>query len=77
MDAVPYYNTGSQIFQVLGTKLVAGRELTDLDKGTQNIILTEKLAKQLFLEQNPVGKSTNQGTVVGVVSDFYSQRYAT
>lgn len=77
VDSVPYYNTGSQIFQVLGTKLITGRELTDLDKGTQNIILTEKLAKQLFLEQNPVGKATNQGTVVGVVSDFYSQRYAT
>jgi putative ABC transport system permease protein len=77
VDSVPYYNTGSQIFQVLGTKLITGRELTDLDKGTQNIILTEKLAKQLFLEQNPLGKATNQGTVVGVVSDFYSQRYAT
>lgn len=77
VDAVPYYNTGSQIFQVLGTKLIAGRELTDLDKGTQNIILTEKLAKQVFGEQNSIGKSTNQGTVVGVVSDFYSQRYAT
>lgn len=76
VDSVPYYNTGGQIFQVLGTQLVAGRELTELDKGTQNIILTEKLAKQLFAEQNPVGKSTNQGTVVGVVSDFYSQRYA-
>ena len=71
MDAVTYYNTGSQIYQVLGTQLIAGRELTDLDKGTQNIILTEKLAKQVFGEQNPVGKSTNQGTVVGVVSDFY------
>jgi putative ABC transport system permease protein len=77
VDSVPYYNTGGQIFKVLGTKLIAGRELTDLDKGTPNIVLTEKLAKQLFLEQNPLGKSTNQGTVVGVVSDFYSQRYAT
>ncbi len=38
VDAVPYYNTGRQIFLVLGTKLIVGRELTDLDKGTQNIV---------------------------------------
>jgi putative ABC transport system permease protein len=76
VDSVPYYTTSSQISQVLGTKLVAGRELTELDRGTDNILITEKLAKQLFAEQNPVGKATNNGTVVGVVSDFYSQRYA-
>lgn len=76
VNAVAYYNTASQIFKVLGTKLVSGRELTELDKGTQNIVLTEKLAKQLFADQNPVGKATNQGTVVGVVADYYSQRYA-
>jgi putative ABC transport system permease protein len=76
VSSVPYYNTGSQIFKVLGTKLLTGRELTELDKGTDNIVLTEKLAKQLFAEQNPLGKVTNNGTVVGIVSDFYSQRYA-
>lgn len=56
---------------MLGVKLIVGRELTDLDIGSENIVLTEKLAKQLFLEQNPLGKVTNQGTVVGVVSDFF------
>ena len=76
VDSVPYYNSGAQIFQVLGSKLVAGRLLTELDLNTQNVVLTEKLAKQLFAEQNPVGKSTNNGPVVGVISDFYSQRYA-
>jgi putative ABC transport system permease protein len=76
VDSVPYYNSSESIFQVLNTRLITGRLLTELDRGTDNIVLTEKLAKQLFLEQNPVGKSTNNGTVVGVVSDFYSQRYA-
>ncbi|WP_337841300.1 ABC transporter permease [Rheinheimera sp.] len=76
VDSVPYYNTGAQIFQVLGSKLVAGRLLTELDLNTPNVVLTDKLAKQLFAEQNPIGKSTNNGTVVGVISDFYSQRYA-
>ncbi|WP_337879678.1 ABC transporter permease [Rheinheimera sp.] len=76
VDSVPYYNTGAQIFQVLGSKLVAGRLLTELDLNTTNVVLTDKLAKQLFAEQNPIGKSTNNGTVVGVISDFYSQRYA-
>lgn len=76
VNSVPYYNTGGQIFLVLGVNLVVGRELTDLDIGSENIVLTEKLAKQLFLEQNPLGRVTNQGTVVGVVSDFFSQRYA-
>jgi putative ABC transport system permease protein len=76
VDSVPYYNTSEQILQVLGVKLITGRLLTQLDRGTENTLLTEKLAKQLFAEQNPVGKATNNGTVVGVVSDFYSQRYA-
>lgn len=76
VDSVPYYNSSEEIFRVLDTKLVAGRLLTELDRGTDNIVLTEKLAKQLFAEQNPVGKATNNGTVVGVISDFYSQRYA-
>lgn len=76
VDSVPYYNTSEQILQVLGVKLITGRLLTQLDRGTDNTLLTEKLAKQLFAEQNPVGKATNNGTVVGVVSDFYSQRYA-
>lgn len=76
VDSVPYYYTSEQIFQVLDLQLVTGRLLTDLDRGVENIMLTEKLAKQLFAEQNPVGKVTNNGTVVGVVSDFYSQRYA-
>jgi putative ABC transport system permease protein len=76
VDSVPFYNSTEQIFQVLATKLIAGRQLTELDRGTDNIVLTEKLAKQLFAEQSPIGKATNNGTVVGVVSDFYSQRYA-
>ena len=76
VDSVPYYNTSEQILQVLSVKLITGRLLTQLDRGTDNTLLTEKLAKQLFAEQNPVGKATNNGTVVGVVSDFYSQRYA-
>ncbi|MBU1620980.1 MAG: ABC transporter permease [Gammaproteobacteria bacterium] len=76
VDSVPYYNSSEQIFQVLDVRLITGRLLTELDRGALNIVLTEKLAKQLFAEQNPVGKVTNNGTVVGVVSDFYSQRYA-
>ncbi|WP_419570464.1 ABC transporter permease [Rheinheimera sp.] len=76
VDSVPYYDTASQIFAVLGSRLVSGRLLTELDRSTNNIVITEKLAKQLFAEQDPIGKATNNGTVVGVVSDFFSQRYA-
>ncbi|MFC4654966.1 FtsX-like permease family protein [Rheinheimera marina] len=76
VSSVAYYNTGAQIFQVLGSKLVAGRLLTDADMNTPNTVITEKLSRQLFAGQDPIGKSTNNGTVVGVISDFYSQRYA-
>lgn len=76
IESVPYYNSSESIFQVLGIELITGRLLTELDRGTTNIVMTEKLSKQLFAEQNPIGKLTNNGVVVGVVSDFFSQRYA-
>jgi putative ABC transport system permease protein len=37
VDSVPYYNTSEQILQVLGVKLITGRLLTQLDRGTENV----------------------------------------
>lgn len=76
LNNVPFHLTGEQIAEALSLQLKKGRLLTASDKDTGNIIITESLATALFGDTDPLGQQTSTGTVVGVVADILSQRYA-
>ena len=77
VDMVPFNFAGPELFDTLQMTLLHGRWLTEEDKNAGNIVLTDKLAKQLF-DQSPLalGQLTSAGTVVGVVADMMYQRFA-
>ena len=58
-------------FRTLGIPLVRGRGLTEGDTATtQRVILINKtFARRYFKDEDPVGRETNRGTIVGVVGD--------
>src|SRR5260370_26029319 len=53
----------------MGTPLRRGREFSPRDRpGAQRVILVnEALARQFFPDEDPVGRSTDRGTIIGVV----------
>jgi predicted permease len=66
---------GSRYFETIGLRLIAGRNLTDLDTATspQVAILNESMARHFFGNDNPLGKRFESWgvvkEVVGVVKD--------
>ncbi len=87
-EAIPraeYRTASPEYFRASGIPLVQGREFTSTDRrgGNLVVILNQTLAKQLFPDQNPIGKrvawtgdvlrfipvSGDWRTVVGVVGD--------
>jgi predicted permease len=58
-------------FRTLEIPIVAGRELDARDVGgeTQAILVNQALAARDFANENPVGRATDRGTIVGVVGD--------
>jgi predicted permease len=58
-------------FRAMGIPLRGGREFSPRDgPGAQGVILVnEALARQFFPGEDPVGRSTDRGTIVGVVGD--------
>jgi predicted permease len=58
-------------FPALGIKLLKGRMFDDRDRpDSQTVILiNDILARRYFGDEDPIGKATNRGTVVGVVAD--------
>lgn len=69
----------SNVFSVMGHKLVEGRTFSDIihqDALPQEIIISESLAKRLFKGESAIGKTLQTAqneplTVVGVVDDIY------
>lgn len=59
-DASPGY------FRALGIPLRAGRMFSEREPG---ILINEALARQHFPGEDPVGRTLNRGTIVGVVGD--------
>ncbi|MGC1869676.1 MAG: FtsX-like permease family protein, partial [Acidobacteriaceae bacterium] len=57
--------------------LIRGRMLTQADRGTGNIVLSEAAARAAWPDHNPLGRTFNTGrdrlTVVGVVGDTHSR----
>ncbi|HXQ97680.1 MAG TPA: ABC transporter permease [Candidatus Limnocylindrales bacterium] len=71
---VRWMAVGPGIFQTLGIKMLAGRdvEINDLRKDSDAVWINNSLAKLLFPGEDPVGKQVRLGelkTVVGVVAD--------
>lgn len=56
IDRLRVYFADPQIFSMFSFKLKSGNPSTAL-KGLHNIVLTEKIAKQLFGNENPVGQT--------------------
>ncbi|MDO8677118.1 MAG: ABC transporter permease [Acidobacteriota bacterium] len=58
-------------FQALGIPIKKGRALTERDTkdAPRVILINEALAKRTFGSEDPVGRETTRGTVVGVVGD--------
>ncbi|HEV2232883.1 MAG TPA: ABC transporter permease, partial [Terriglobia bacterium] len=58
-------------FRAMGIPLRAGREFSPRDgPGAPRVILVnEALARQYFPDEDPVGRSTDRGTIIGVVGD--------
>jgi len=60
-------------FHALGIPLLKGRGLTDDDTSDTPpvILINEALARQYFPNENPIGRHTDRGTIVGVVGDVH------
>jgi predicted permease len=57
-------------FRTLGIPLIAGRELTPADVGgPPAILVNEALVRRDFANENPIGRETDRGVIVGVVGD--------
>lgn len=62
-------------FELLGVRILEGRAFTPEDEGSDGVILSRALARFLFGDERPVGRSFRPGaewewmTVVGVVGD--------
>ena len=66
-------------FDVLGLRLMAGRDFQESDAGRPVAIVNETLARQYWPGQNPVGRSFIGGgreslEIVGLVKDAYTSR---
>jgi len=58
-------------FRAMGIPLRRGREFSQRDGPTvpRVILVNEALARQYFPNEDPVGRSTDRGTIIGVVGD--------
>ena len=79
-----FYAARGQLVKTLGTNVVQGREFqpndTPVDQNTPTrvTIISHKLAKKVFGDQNPIGRVITTGdgdrprTVIGVLGEFYN-----
>jgi predicted permease len=68
-------------FQTMGIPLIAGRDLTQEDRGRHVVILSQSLAQRLWPDKNPIGQicvtdwgGQQRGEVIGVVGDIRTVR---
>jgi putative ABC transport system permease protein len=67
------YLADDQFIEVLGLKLIAGRNFNpQLASDSGSVILNESAVRALDLQEEPIGAEVNKGMkVIGVVSDFH------
>jgi putative ABC transport system permease protein len=58
-------------FRALGIAILRGRGFTDQDNrgGPPVILVNEAFARKQFGGEDPIGKETNRGTIIGIVGD--------
>ncbi|HEU0122995.1 MAG TPA: ABC transporter permease [Bryobacteraceae bacterium] len=69
-------------FGAAGTTLVAGRDFSEQDRGKYVAIISERVAREQFPGENPIGKNIEQpeadavhmATVIGVAEDVKTRR---
>ena len=61
----------TNFFEVLGTPALAGRTFVERDEGTTNVVISDRLARNLFDDESPVGRNVLLGgngfVIIGVV----------
>ena len=61
----------TNLFDFLGTPALEGRTFVDRDDGTNNVVISDRLANELFDDRSPVGRTVLLGgngyVVIGVV----------
>ncbi len=69
---VACFSIDYDLFKTLGMKLVAGREFSEefATDSKKSIIVNEALVKKFGIE-DPIGKTFNYRTIIGVVRDFH------
>ncbi len=72
MSELRYVTPG--YFRALGIPVRQGRGFTEYDKSEAPLValINEALARQYFPGEDPVGKRTSRGTIVGIVGDVRS-----
>ena len=62
---------GAGYFRTVGTPIVSGREFTaqDAEGAPRVLLVNEAMARRYFRGQDPVGRRTSRGVIIGVVRD--------
>jgi predicted permease len=59
-------------FEAMGVHLRRGRTFTPRDTGNKlAVVINEALARQVFPNEDPIGKQLDRGTIVGLVADVH------
>jgi putative ABC transport system permease protein len=86
-----FFTTGVGYFRALGIPIIKGRDFDDRDKhgSTPVVIVSEAFARQIFPNEDPIGKRIRPGIsafdnekpsmreIVGVVGDVHNQNLST
>jgi macrolide transport system ATP-binding/permease protein len=76
--SVHFNNVGPNYFQVMGTRILAGRALNDNDRrgSTEVMVATQTFARQVFNDRNPLGQwvpvNGKPRQIVGIAEDANS-----
>ena len=62
-------------FKLMGIPLLSGRDFTEADRkgAPEVVIINESLARRLWPEEDPLGRTVSGATVIGVVKDIRSR----
>ncbi len=72
MQKIKYTSIGPNYFRAMGTRILKGRDFTDLDHvGTARAVLVnETMARRYWPNENPIGKVFQTGTTVTVAHEI-------
>ena len=79
LEAIDFLYADSAFFKFMGWNLIVGNPEEVMSK-PMTLTISEKMAKQLFLDENPIGQLVNLGnrydfTITGIFKDFPEESY--